>query len=152
MTTFLFVALLAFLPFIDSGESEVRTVVSQLVNAECNALLYELDDNLDTKLDEDGDPIMKWPGAFCGWQMTDIGVTNGWSAHARVQVSIGCDGFRDLSHTQETEYWYRVNLEDGTLLEKERIDISPHLIRSGTWVPEFFDPACLEGDTSWQSL
>jgi hypothetical protein len=146
----LLAVLLVLLPLIDSGESSARSVIDKLVSAECDEMIFVMQPNGEPARDEDGATIMKWPGAFCGWQMTEIGVENGWSGRARVQISIGCDGVTDLSKSQETEYWYRVNIEDGTLLAKDHVEISPHLIRSGTWVPEFFDPKCFEDDTSGQ--
>ncbi len=132
---------LAALLLIDSGDFVARGTIDKVVSDECDALVFELDENGAFQRDEDGAIVMRWPGAFCGWQMTDVSSVDG-IVTARVQVSIGCDGVRDLSTAQETEFWYSVKIEDGSLVRKDRIDFSPQLVRNGTRVAEFTDPEC----------
>lgn len=131
---------------IDSGDSFQRQIITEVALLDCNKLINITDEQGRFKVNEFGGPIFRWPGTYCGVQSTDYNEYDDL-IEARVQLSIGCEGELPsedgkIYGLQEKEYKYIVRFDDGAVIRREPIEISPHLIRAGTWVREFQDPQC----------
>lgn len=131
---------------IDSWDTLQRQVITEAAFDDCDRLIYITNEYGELQLDTDNNPTARWRGTYCGVQSTDYS-EHGGIVEARVQISIGCDNETPRESglvygLQEKEYTYVVRIDDGTVLRREPIEISPHLIKNNTWVREFRDPDC----------